>query len=151
MVTVPDEISQAGAHLDRAVAELQAEGVPCRRPSLGIMVEVPAVAVEPELFGEAAFFSIGSNDLIQYVTASARDIAAVAPLNDPENPAVLSLIWRVVRVANAIGRDVSLCGDMAGDPRHLPVLIAAGLRTVSVAPPLVGRAKLAIAAARSLL
>jgi phosphotransferase system enzyme I (PtsI) len=80
------------------------------------------------------------------VTASARDIAAVAALNDSAHPAVMSLIANVVRVGREIGRDVSLCGDMGGDPAHLPALVAAGLRTVSVAPPLVGRAKLAIAA-----
>jgi phosphotransferase system enzyme I (PtsI) len=127
------------------VEELQAAGVPCRRPALGIMVEVPAVAIEPRIFVRAEFFSIGSNDLTQYVTASARDIAAVASLNDPAHPAVQRLIRRVVEVGRQIGRDVSLCGDMGGDPAHIPFLIEAGLRSVSVAPPLVGRAKLAIA------
>ncbi|MEO8669118.1 MAG: putative PEP-binding protein [Bauldia sp.] len=149
MVTVPAEVDEAAALLDDAVAALSRAGVPCRRPPLGIMVEVPAVAVAPELFVNAAFFSIGSNDLTQYVTASARDIAAVAGLNDPGHPAVISLIRRTVEGAAAIGRDVSLCGDMGGDPVHLPALVAAGLRSVSVAPPLVGRAKLAIAAIRA--
>ena len=149
MVTVPGEIAAAAALLDAAVAELEAAGVACRRPDLGIMVEVPAVAIEPSLFAEAAFFSIGSNDLTQYVTASARDIAAVAALNDPGHPAVISLIRRVVEAAAALGREVSLCGDMGGDPRYLPQLVAAGVRTVSVAPPLVGRAKRAIAGARA--
>jgi phosphotransferase system enzyme I (PtsI) len=149
MVTVPEEIAAAGALLDQAVAELGGEGIACKRPPLGIMVEVPAVAVEPALFAAADFFSIGSNDLTQYVTASARDISAVAGLNDPGHPAVLSLIRRVVAVARELGREVSLCGDMGGDPAHIPTLVAAGLRSVSVAPPLLGRAKLAIAAARA--
>jgi phosphotransferase system enzyme I (PtsI) len=146
MVTVPEEIDAAAALFDEAMADLTAAGTDCRMPPLGIMVEVPAVAVAPALFARAAFFSIGSNDLTQYVTASARDIAAVAALNDSAHPAVMSLIANVVRVGREIGRDVSLCGDMGGDPAHLPALVAAGLRTVSVAPPLVGRAKLAIAA-----
>jgi phosphoenolpyruvate-protein phosphotransferase (PTS system enzyme I) len=146
MVTVPDEIDRAAALLDAAVAELDREGVPCRRPPLGIMVEVPAVAIVPALFARAAFFSIGSNDLAQYVTAAARDIAAVSALNDPGHPAVISLIGQVVMAATKLGREVSLCGDMGGDPKHLPMLIAAGLRAVSVAPPLVGRVKAAIAA-----
>jgi phosphotransferase system enzyme I (PtsI) len=146
MVTVPQEIDRAAALLDDAVAALEADGIPCRRPDLGIMVEVPAVAIEPALYGRAAFFSIGSNDLTQYTTASARDIAAVAALNDAGHPAVLSLIRRVVAVARELGRDVSLCGDMGGDPAHVQSLVAAGLRTLSVAPPLVGRTKLAIAA-----
>ncbi len=147
MVTVPEEIDRAAALLDAVVAELHAEGAAHARPPLGIMVEVPAVAVVPALFARAAFFSIGSNDLTQYVTASARDVAAVAALNDPSHPAVLALIRRVVAAGRALGIDVSLCGDMGGDPRHLPALIAAGLRSVSVAPTQVGRAKLAIAAA----
>jgi phosphotransferase system enzyme I (PtsI) len=145
MVTIPEEIDAAAKLLDQVVAELTAAGVACVRPPLGIMVEVPAVAIEPALFARAAFFSIGSNDLTQYVTASARDIAAVATLNDHGNPAVLSLIKRMVAAGRDLGRDVSLCGDMGGDPAYLPALIGAGLRSVSVAPPLVGRAKRAIA------
>ena len=147
MVTVPEEIDRAAALLDQAVTELKAEGIPCTRPPLGIMVEVPAVAVVPDLFTKAAFFSIGSNDLTQYVTASARDIAAVSTLVDPGHPAVVALIARVVDAGRRLGIDVSLCGDMGGDPAHIPALISAGLRSVSVAPPQVGRAKLAIAAA----
>ena len=120
--------------------------MPCRRPPLGIMVEVPAVAIEPALFGEAAFFSIGSNDLTQYVTASARDIAAVAALNDPGHPAVISLIRQRRRGRRRDSAATSAsAATWAATRRHLPALIAAGLRTVSVAPPLVGRAKLAIA------
>ncbi|MCX5512083.1 phosphoenolpyruvate--protein phosphotransferase [Kaistia algarum] len=145
MVTVPAEIDRSAALLDAAIAELRAEGIPCRRPPLGIMVEVPAVAVVPEIFGAAAFFSIGSNDLTQYTTAAARDIAAVAELGDAGHPAVIALIRNVVTGAAKLGIDVSLCGDMGGDPRLLPALIAAGLRSVSVAPPLVGRVKLALA------
>jgi phosphotransferase system enzyme I (PtsI) len=145
MVTVPSEISDAAALLDAAVAELEGEGVPCFRPPLGIMVEVPAVAIAPALFAGAAFFSIGSNDLTQYVTAAARDISAVAALNDAGHPAVISLIGQVVMAGAKLQREVSLCGDAGGDPRHLPMLIAAGLRTLSVAPPLVGKVKRALA------
>jgi phosphotransferase system enzyme I (PtsI) len=110
------------------------------------MVEVPAVAIVPELYAQAAFFSIGSNDLTQYVTAAARDISAVAAINDARHPAVASLIARVVVAGAKLGIDVSLCGDMGGDPQHLPTLLSAGLRTVSVAPSLVGRVKRGIAA-----
>lgn len=149
MVTVPEEIDRAAALLDDVVAELAAEGAAHARPPLGIMVEVPAVAVVPDLYAKAAFFSIGSNDLTQYVTAAARDIAAVSALVDPGHPAVVALVARVVDAGLRLGIDVSLCGDMGGDPRHIPALMAAGLRSVSVAPPQVGRAKLAIAAADS--
>jgi len=145
MVTIPEEIDRAAVLFDEAFANLTGEGVRCCRPELGIMVEVPAVAIAPDGFDRAAFFSIGSNDLTQYVTASARDITDVAELCDPGHPAVLKLIENLVGAARRMGREVSLCGDMGGDPVHVPGLIAAGLRSVSVAPPLVGRAKRAIA------
>ncbi len=148
MVTVPAELAAAAELLDGAVNNLSASGVPCRRPPLGMMVEVPAAAVEPQLFARADFFSIGSNDLTQYVTASARDNSTVAALCDPGHPAVLSLIARVVEAGKRLGRPVSLCGDMGSDPAHIPALLAAGVRTLSVAPALVGRTKLAIAIAR---
>lgn len=149
MVTVPEEIDRAAALLDDVVAELAAVAIPHARPPLGVMVEVPAVAVVPELFAKAAFFSIGSNDLTQYVTAAARDVTAVSALVDPGHPAVVALVARVVDAGRRLGIDVSLCGDMGGDPQYIPALLAAGLRSVSVAPPQVGRTKLAIAAADS--
>jgi phosphotransferase system enzyme I (PtsI) len=83
------------------------------------------------------------------VTAAARDIAAVSSLVDPGHPAVVALVARVVDAGRRLGIDVSLCGDMGGDPQQIPALLATGLRSVSVAPPQVGRAKLAIAAAES--
>jgi phosphotransferase system enzyme I (PtsI) len=108
------------------------------------MVEVPAAAIAIDRF-DAAFFSIGSNDLTQYVTAAGRDMASVAGLADPCNPAVLRLIEAVVRHGTAVGRDVSLCGDAAGEPKIVPALLATGLRSLSVAPALLGGAKQAIA------
>ncbi len=83
------------------------------------MVEVPAVAVAPELFTAAAFFSIGSNDLTQYVTAASRDETSVAGLNDPGHPAVQRLIASVAAYGRDRGIPVSICGDMAGDRRHV--------------------------------
>jgi phosphotransferase system enzyme I (PtsI) len=144
MVTVPEEIAATAALLDDEVAKLQAAGSPCRRPDLGIMVEVPATALAIERY-PAAFFSIGSNDLTQYVTASARDIAAVAGLNDTANPAVLRLIGEVAGYGRKAGIDVSLCGDAGGDPRLLPLLLKAGMRNVSMAPKMLARAKSVIA------
>ncbi len=144
MVTEPRELAETAALIDSCVAELEAEGLPCKRPPLGIMVEVPTVAICPELFAEAAFFSIGSNDLAQYVTAASRDEPAVAGLNDPSNPAVLKLIESLARFGLEAGIDVSLCGDMASEPAHLAALAEAGLRCLSVAPARVGRVKLAL-------
>jgi phosphotransferase system enzyme I (PtsI) len=109
------------------------------------MVEVPAAAIAIEAF-DADFFSIGSNDLTQYVTAAGRDIEAVADLADPLHPAVLRLIANVTRHGRETGRDVSLCGDAGGDPAMVPALLGAGLRAISVVPTALGRTKAAIAA-----
>jgi phosphotransferase system enzyme I (PtsI) len=141
MVTLPAELNQARALLDGAVADLRAEGLPARRPPLGVMVEVPAVAIKPQLFSSAEFFSIGSNDLTQYVMAAARDNASVAALHDCGHPAVISLIEQVVVAGASLGIPVSLCGDMAGDPNHLAALLRTGLRQLSVPPAMLGATK----------
>jgi phosphotransferase system enzyme I (PtsI) len=144
MIADPSELERAGAMLDAEFAALKAEGIACARPPLGIMVEVPAAALRAEAFG-AAFYSIGSNDLTQYTMAAARDIGAVADLNDTSNPAVLALIARTVEAGAKRGVEVSLCGDAAGDTRLTTPLLATGLTTLSVAPVAVGRLKAAIA------
>jgi len=145
MIAVVGEYEQArGLFAEEAVA-LSAKGVPHRIPPLGIMVEVPSVAIAPEAFGDVAFFSIGSNDLTQYVMAAARDNAGVARLNDTANPAVLRLVGDVARFGAARGIPVSLCGDAGGDPALIPHLLKAGLRELSVAPSQLAAAKAAIA------
>jgi phosphotransferase system enzyme I (PtsI) len=148
MVTVPAEIDAAARLLDVTLGELATEGIPAARPPLGIMVEVPAVAIVPEAFASADFFSIGSNDLTQYVTAAARDSAHVADLNDVAHPAVMRLIGDVAAFGARAGIEVSLCGDAGGDPAHVPALLKAGLRTLSVAPAALGPVKAAIADTR---
>ena len=148
MIAVPTELDRAAVMLDAEFEALRAEGIACARPPLGIMVEVPAAALRAEDFG-AAFYSIGSNDLTQYTMAAARDIGAVADLNDAGNPAVLALIARTVEAARKRGVEVSLCGDAAGDTRLTTALLATGLSTLSVAPVTVARLKAAIAKADS--
>ncbi len=148
MVTVPSELDRAAAMLDEEAAALQANGIACARPPLGIMVEVPAAALRAGDFA-AAFYSIGSNDLTQYTMAAARDVGAVADLNDAGNSAVLELIARVVEAGRERGVEVSLCGDAAADTRLTTALLAAGLTTLSVSPIAVARLKAAIAAAGS--
>jgi len=147
MISVAEEYQRAKAMFAEEAGRLADNGVPYAMPPLGIMVEVPSVAVAPELFSDAAFFSIGSNDLTQYVMAAARDNASVAALNAVTNPAVLRLIQAVA----SFGRDndipVSLCGDAGGDPVAIPHLLKAGLRDLSVAPSQLARAKAAVAAA----
>ena len=145
MVTQPRELTIARSMLDAEVAALNAAGIPARRASLGIMIEVPAAAIAADQF-DAEFFSIGSNDLTQYVAAAGRDIGAVADLADPTQPAMLRIFRWVVEAARAQHIEVSLCGDAGGDPRAIPLLLAVGLRSLSMAPALVGCAKLAVAA-----
>jgi phosphoenolpyruvate-protein phosphotransferase (PTS system enzyme I) len=145
MVAVQKEITQASALLDEVIAGLVAAGTPCQKPKLGIMAEVPAVAVAPELFKDAAFFSIGSNDLTQYTLAASRDDARVTALNDPSHPAVLRLIEGLVQYGQANSISVSLCGDMASDPKHVVTLLGLGLKSISVAPSMIAEIKQTIA------
>lgn len=144
MIALPAELDRANAMLDAEFAALKAEGIVCARPPLGIMVEVPAAALCAEEFG-AAFYSIGSNDLTQYTMAAARDIGAVADLNDAGHPAVLALIARTVEAGRKRGVEVSLCGDAAADTRLTNALLATRLTTLSVPPIAVARLKAAIA------
>ena len=148
MVTSPRELDRVRLLLDSAVARLRAEGKDCATPELGIMVEVPATALAIDLF-DADFFSIGSNDLIQYVTASSRDAKDLSTLQDPLQPAVLRLIHGVVDHADRRRIPVSLCGDMASEVRCVPALLDVGLRSLSVAPAAVARVKAAIARHRT--
>lgn len=145
MVTTPAELAAAAALFAEEQQALEAQGRKQGRPPLGIMVEVPAAAIAVDLF-DAAFFSIGSNDLTQYVTAAGRDIGSVADLADPLHPAVLRLVEAVARHGRETGREVSLCGDAGGDPAVLPALLRAGLRSVSVSPAALARTKATIAA-----
>jgi phosphoenolpyruvate-protein phosphotransferase (PTS system enzyme I) len=143
MVTVPAELEAARALFAEVVKGLQAEGIGAMLPELGIMVEVPAAALSIGEF-KAAFFSIGSNDLAQYVLASDRSNGALAPLLDPLHPAVLELIARTAEHGRRHGIGVSLCGDMAGDPACVPALLHCGLRELSVNAPALAQIKQAI-------
>ncbi len=144
MVTVPREIEETRTLLKAAVDDSVRAGIQAAMPSLGMMVEVPAAAINAARF-DVDFFSIGSNDLVQYVTATSRDNSAVAALHDPLDPAVLELIGRVVTFGAASGREVGLCGDMASDTRYLPKLLDLGLRSISVAPSRLAAVKADIA------
>jgi phosphoenolpyruvate-protein phosphotransferase (PTS system enzyme I) len=140
MVTTPEELEAGRNSFADAVGELQSQGVPAALPPLGIMVEVPAAALTVERF-KASFFSVGSNDLAQYVTACDRTNGSLAKLIDPLHPAVLELIGRTAEYGRRAGIDVSLCGDMAGDPRCIPALLSCGLRELSVNPPALAQIK----------
>src|SRR5712671_2824709 len=143
MVTVPEELDRCRTLLEQALEELRREGREAQLPPLGMMVEVPAAALTIEDF-KADFFSIGSNDLIQYVAAASRDEPQLADLARPSR-AVFNLIGHVVNHADSCGRETSLCGDLAGDPAQVAALLDQGLRIFSVAPGAVGPVKAAIA------
>ncbi|MBZ9773643.1 phosphoenolpyruvate--protein phosphotransferase [Mesorhizobium sp. CO1-1-8] len=145
MIAIVEEYRQAAAMFAEEQAVLATRGIVHKMPPLGIMVEVPSVAIVPEAFAEAAFFSIGSNDLTQYVMAAARDNAAVAHLNSVRHPAVLRLIAAVTAFGQREKIPVSLCGDAGGDPASIPSLLEVGLRDLSVAPAQLAMAKAAIA------
>lgn len=144
MVTAPREFDEARSLFEEELADLSSDGIAAAMPRLGMMVEVPAAALRIDAF-DADFFSIGSNDLVQYVTACSRDNPALSGLYDPLDPAVLELIGRVVADGRARDREVSLCGDMAADPAGLRALLSCGLRAVSVAPAALARVKAEIA------
>ncbi len=144
MVSRASELAEARAFFDACLEELRGEGVEAAMPPLGMMVETPASAVAIDTF-DADFFSIGSNDLVQYTMAASRDAGGrVAALADPLDPAVLRLIERVVAHGRATGLEVSLCGDMAAVPGCAERLLALGLRRLSVGPAALARLKLAV-------
>ena len=132
MVTVPEEFDRCRELFRQAIEELRGEGQEAAMPPLGMMVEVPAAALAIEDF-DADFYSIGSNDLIQYVMAASRDEPQLADLARPSR-GVFNLIRHVVDHANRRGREASLCGDLAGDPQQVAALLDQGLRSFSVAP-----------------
>ena len=144
MVTIPEEFEEARRLLGEAVADAIGAGHNAAMPKLGMMVEVPAAAMTIDRFG-ADFLSIGSNDLVQYLTATSRNTAALAPLHDPRNPAVVELIGRVAAYGRKAGIETAVCGDMAADPDLVPVLLDAGVDELSVSVAALARTKAAVA------
>jgi phosphotransferase system enzyme I (PtsI) len=128
--------------LTRARAQLDEAGQAYGPVELGVMIEIPAAALMVDTFLKYVdFVSIGTNDLIQYTLAIDRADEAVAHLYDPWHPAVLHLIEHTIRRANALGKGVSVCGEMAGDPAFTDLLLAMGLRSFSMHPTRVAAVK----------
>jgi phosphotransferase system enzyme I (PtsI) len=136
LIVSVDEVREARALLAQAADELRERGVPFREAiSLGMMVETPAAALAADTFrGEVDFFSIGTNDLVQYTLAVDRGNAQLAPRFTPLHPAVLGLIAHVVRIGKQLGIEVAVCGEMASQPVMAFALLGLGLRQLSVGP-----------------
>src|SRR5579875_721624 len=143
MVTLPEEMRQCRKYWEEAISEVKVDGEDTEMPPLGMMVEVPLAALSIEAF-DADFFSIGSNDLLQYLAAASRDEPELNHLLVP-SPAALNVIARVVSAANSLNKPVSLCGDLGSEPSYVPLLLDCGLREFSVAPDAIGRVKQSIA------
>jgi phosphoenolpyruvate-protein phosphotransferase (PTS system enzyme I) len=133
MVSSLTELRWAREMLDRVVAELRSEGHDLRAPPLGVMIEVPSAAVMADLFArEAAFMSIGTNDLIQYTLAVDRSSRSLAYLASPFDPAIARMIATVVEAGARHACSVSVCGAMAGDPLSACLLLGLGVREFSM-------------------
>ncbi|RVA94397.1 phosphoenolpyruvate--protein phosphotransferase, partial [Mesorhizobium sp. M7A.F.Ca.CA.004.02.1.1] len=147
MVSDLSEVRQTRVLVDECTAELKAEGVPHASFDLGVMIETPAaVLIAPALAKEVAFFSIGTNDLTQYIMAADRLNPTVAKLNDVTNPAVMSAIEMTAKAGVAAGIMVGMCGEAAGRPDLIATFVKMGLTELSMSPASIQRAKKAIMA-----
>uniref|UniRef100_UPI00359F8732 phosphoenolpyruvate--protein phosphotransferase n=2 Tax=Jeotgalibaca porci TaxID=1868793 RepID=UPI00359F8732 len=134
MIATVNEFRDAKAILDEEKAKLEAEGTEVSNEiQVGIMIEIPAAAVLAHQFAkEVDFFSIGTNDLIQYTMAADRMNERVSYLYQPYNPAILTLLKHVIDSAHAEGKWVGMCGEMAGDQTAVPLLLGLGLDEFSM-------------------
>ena len=137
------EFRQAKMILTDVMEDLEDEGIPFQRNiPVGMMVEVPSAVILAEEFArEVDFFSIGTNDLIQYTLACDRSDPAVANLYRSGDPSILRLIQMVLRAAEKHGKPVTVCGQMSSEPRFIPLLLGIGLRSLSATPQAIPRLK----------
>lgn len=138
MVTTVEEMRKLRNIVKRARKELAERGLEVRDVPVGMMLEVPAAAVAIELMLDLVdFVSIGSNDLVQYLMAADRDNPKVSHLCQPLAPAVLRVLQNVIAACNESGTPVTVCGEMAGQPKTFMLLLGMGLRRFSMSPAFV--------------
>jgi len=137
MVTSVEEIVRTKALLADAMDDLRGRGIAFNpQIQLGVMIEVPSAALAADtLAAESDFFSIGTNDLIQYVLAVDRGNSTVASLYQPGHPAVLRLLRHIIETGRKHSVPVAMCGEMSGDVVYVPLLLGLGLEQLSAAPP----------------
>lgn len=143
MISSMDEIRACKQVIGEAKQALETEGLEFSEEiPLGVMIEVPAaVRLMPRLAREVDFFALGTNDLMQYLLAADRNNALVNRHYDPLHPAVLDVVNEVCRTAQALGKAVCVCGEMATDPLNLLLMIGMGIREFSVPAPFIPRNK----------
>lgn len=142
MVTDLDEVLQVKRLIAQCEAELRAEGQRCGRFGLGIMIETPAAVLQADaLAAEVSFFSIGTNDLTQYVMATDRANAKIAALYRTEHPAVMRAVELTCQAAQRAGIWVGVCGEAAGNPALIPQFIEMGVTELSMSPAAILPAK----------
>ena len=143
MISGLEEMKQANECLEIAKEQLRSEGIAFNESiETGSMIEIPSAAIACDtLVSECSFFSIGSNDLIQYLMAVDRLNDRVAHLYEPTHPALIRMLDMIVKAANKGGVELSICGEMAGDPILVPLLVGLGIESLSMSPGLLPHAK----------
>jgi len=146
MISGLDELNQANAMLEECKQELRARQIPFdEKIEVGAMIEIPSAAlIADALAKRVKFFSIGSNDLIQYTLAADRTNEKVSHLYEPTHPAILRLIKMTVDAAHANGIWAGVCGEIGGDPVLAPLLIGLGVDELSCAPAVIDQVKYVI-------